>query len=153
VEGTVKSKSDLGLLILRLALGGIMFVHGSQKLLGWFDGPGIAGFVGWMASMHVPAFAAWLAIIAEFFGGLGIILGLFTRLAALGIAFQMLVAIWMVHWKVGFFMNWGSVANRGEGWEYAFLILAAALALVMTGPGSWSLQGRRGGRNAARGPA
>ena len=149
----MKTNSDSGLLILRLALGGIMFVHGSQKLLGWFDGPGIAGFVGWMASMHVPVWAAWLAIIAEFFGGLGIILGLLTRLAALGIAFQMLVAITMIHWKVGFFMNWGSVAKRGEGWEYPLLILAGALALVLTGPGSWAIQGGRGGRPAARGPA
>ena len=149
----MKSKSDLGLLILRLAVGGIMFVHGSQKLLGWFDGPGIAGFVGWMATMHVPAPAAWLAIIAEFFGGLGLILGILSRLAALGIAFNMLVAILMVHGKVGFFMNWGDVPNRGEGWEYPFLILAAALALVATGPGAFALQRRRGNHHVARGPA
>ncbi len=149
----MKSKIDLGLLILRLAVGGIMFVHGSQKLLGWFDGPGIAGFVGWMASMHVPAVAAWLAIIAEFLGGLGLILGIFPRLAALAIAFDMLVAILMVHWKTGFFMNWGSVANRGEGWEYAFLIGAAALALAATGPGAYSAQGRRRNHHVARGAA
>ena len=149
----MRSNTDFGLLILRLAVGGIMFVHGAQKLLGWFDGPGIAGFVGWMASMHVPAVAAWLAIIAEFFGGLGLILGVFARLAALGIAIDMLVAICMVHWKVGFFMNWGSVANRGEGWEYPFLICAAALALAATGPGGFALQGLRGNRPKARGAA
>lgn len=149
----MKTNSDLGLLILRLALGGLMFVHGSQKLLGWFDGPGIAGFVGWMASMHVPAPAAWLAIIAEFFGGLGLILGVLTQLAALGIAINMLVAIVMIHWKVGFFMNWGSAANRGEGWEYPGLILAAALTLVATGPGAYALMRRRANHHVARGPA
>ena len=109
--------------------------------------------MGWMASMHVPAPAAWLAIIAEFFGGLGLIVGVFARVAALGIAFDMLVAILMVHWKVGFFMNWGSVANRGEGWEYPFLILAAALALAATGPGAYAIQGQRGNHHAARGAA
>lgn len=149
----MKSNSDCGLLILRLAVGGIMFVHGSRKLLGWFDGPGIAGFVGWMASMHVPAFAAWLAIIAEFFGGLGLILGILPRLAALGIACNMLVAILMIHGKVGFFMNWGNVANRGEGWEYPALILAAALALVASGPGAFALMRRRANHHVARGPA
>jgi putative oxidoreductase len=149
----MKSKADIGLLILRLAVGCIMFVHGAQKLLGWFDGPGIAGFMGWMASMHVPAPAAWLAIIAEFFGGLGLILGVFARLAALGIAINMLVAIFMVHWKVGFFMNWGSVANRGEGWEYSFLIFAAALALAFSGPGGFAIQRRRGNQPVARGAA
>ena len=55
----MKLGSDFGLLVLRVAVGCIMFVHGAQKLLGWFDGPGIAGFMGWMASMHVPAPAAW----------------------------------------------------------------------------------------------
>jgi putative oxidoreductase len=144
----LKANANFGLLILRLAVGCIMFVHGAQKLLGWFDGPGLAGFMGWMASMHVPVVAAWLAIIAEFFGGLGLIFGVFARLAALGIAINMLVAILMVHWKVGFFMNWGSVANRGEGWEYAGLLCAAALALASTGPGGWAIMGRRGSRGA-----
>jgi len=145
--------ADFGLLILRLGVGCIMFVHGAQKLLGWFDGPGIAGFMGWMTSMHVPAPFAWLAIIAEFFGGLGLILGVFARLAALGIAIEMLVAFLLVHWKVGFFMNWGSVANRGEGWEYPFLIGAAALALAFSGPGRFAIQGRRGNHHVARGAA
>ncbi len=141
----MKSNSDFALLILRLALGCIMFAHGAQKLLGWFGGPGPAGFVGWMRSMHVPAFLAWIAMLAEFLGGAAIVLGLFFRIAALAIAIDMVVAVLLVHWKVGFFMNWGSVANRGEGWEYQLLIFAAAVALAMTGPGGYALQRRRGG--------
>ncbi len=149
----MKPNVDVGLLILRLAVGSIMFVHGAQKLLGWFDGPGLAGFMGWMASMHVPAPAAWLALIAEFFGGLGLILGILPRLAALGIAFDMLVAILLVHAKVGFFMNWGSVANRGEGWEYPMLLCAAALTLAATGPGAFAIQRQRGNHHTTRGAA
>ena len=149
----MKANANLGLLILRLAVGSIMFVHGAQKLLGWFGGPGLSGFMGWMASMHVPVVAAWLAIIAEFFGGLGLAVGVFAQLAALGIAIVMLVAILMVHWKVGFFMNWGSVANRGEGWEYPFLICAAALTLAITGPGRIAIMGRGGNHHVTRGAA
>ena len=149
----MRGNSDASLLILRLAVGGIMFVHGSQKLFGWFDGSGIAGFVGWMASLHVPAAIAWLAIITEFFGGLALVLGLFARPAALAIAFEMLVAIRLVHWKTGFFMNWGSVANRGEGWEYTFLLFAAAVTLALAGPGAYVFQARRGGRRGGRGAA
>ena len=142
----MNARADLGLLILRISVGCIMFVHGAQKLLGWYGGPGIAGFTGWMASMHVSAVAAWLAMLAEFLGGIALVLGFGARVAAFAIAVEMLVAIRLVHWKTGFFMNWGSTANRGEGWEYSFLVFAAALALALTGPGRIALGVRRGGR-------
>ncbi len=134
----MKGGQDLGLLLLRLGLGTVMFVHGAQKLLGWFGGPGIPGFVGWVASLGFPAPLAWLAMLVEFLGGLGVIFGCFARLAALGFAIEMLVAIFRVHWPVGFFMNWGSVAGRGEGWEYSFALLATSLALFLTGPGRFA---------------
>ncbi len=142
-------RADLGLLVLRISVGCIMFVHGGQKLLGWMGGPGIAGFTGWMASMHVSALLAWLAMLTEFVGSLALILGIGARFAAIAIAIEMLVAIRLVHWKVGFLMNWGGVANRGEGWEYTFLVFAAALALSLTGPGGMVLRrGGRGGQSA-----
>ena len=130
---------DLGLLILRLGLGSVLFAHGAQKLLGWFGGSGIHGFIGWLGSMGVPAPLAWLAILVEFFGGLGILFGLLARLSALAFAIEMAVAVWLLHWKIGFFMNWGSVAGRGEGWEYCWALLAASLALALAGPGRYAI--------------
>ena len=79
--------------ILRVVLGLVFFAHGAQKMLGWFGGFGFAGTMGFFTgSMHIPAPLAFLAIAAEFFGGLGLILGFLTRIAAFGIAVNMLVA-------------------------------------------------------------
>src|ERR1700686_5564345 len=80
--------------ILRLVVGVVFFAHGAQKLLGWFGGPGFAGSMGLFTGyLHIPAPFAFLAIAAEFFGGLGLILGFLTRIAAFGIATNMVVAI------------------------------------------------------------
>src|SRR6266446_4442787 len=101
--------------ILRLVLGIVFFAHGAQKLLGWFGGPGFSGTMGLFTGyLHIPAPLAYLAIAAEFFGGLGLILGFLTRIAAFGIAVNMVVAVAMVHSRFGFFMNW-SGTQKGEG--------------------------------------
>src|SRR6202035_144078 len=93
--------------ILRLVLGLIFFAHGAQKMLGWFGGYGFSATMGaFTGSMHIAAPLAFLAIVAEFFGGVGLILGFLTRIAAFGIAVNMVVAVWMVHSAFGFFMNW-----------------------------------------------
>ena len=93
--------------ILRLVLGIVFFAHGAQKMLGWFGGYGFSGTMGFFTgALHIPAPFAFLAIAAEFFGGLGLIFGFLTRVAAFGIAVNMLVAIAMVHSSFGFFMNW-----------------------------------------------
>src|SRR5437762_13741909 len=84
-------------LILRLVLGVVFFAHGAQKMSGWFGGPGFSGTMGLFTGyLHIPAPFAFLAIAAEFFGGLGLILGFLTRVAALGIAANMVVPIAMV---------------------------------------------------------
>lgn len=144
------------LLILRLALGIVMFAHGAQKLFGWYGGPGPDGFLGWMASMGVPAPLAWLAIVVEFFGGIAVVLGVLARLAALGFAVNMLVATFVVHWKNGFFAGDG-------GWEFTFVLLAVSLAIAIAGPGRYALapdlearllrRGRRESRSAEDAPA
>jgi putative oxidoreductase len=125
---------NVGLLILRIGLGSIMFLHGSQKALGWFGGPGMQGFLGWMGSMGVPAPLAWLAMLAEFAGGLAVIFGLMARLAAFGFACNMLVAIFMVHWKIGFFSG-----QAGSGWEWPWALLTSSLALMLVGPGQFAI--------------
>jgi putative oxidoreductase len=125
--------------ILRLGLGVAMFPHGMQKLFGWFGGYGLVGsFRFFTDQMHVPALLAFLVIIAESFGSVALITGLLTRVAALGIACDMIGAVSLVHWRNGFFMNWFG-QKAGEGFEYHILAIAIALALVLTGAGNWSL--------------
>jgi putative oxidoreductase len=80
---------------------------------------------------------AFLAISAEFFGGIGLIVGLLTRIAAFGIAIEMLVAVFMIHVHNGFFMNW-SGTQKGEGYEYHLLAIVIALVLVVRGAGAIS---------------
>ena len=125
--------------ILRLVLGVVFFAHGAQKMLGWFGGFGFSGTMGFFTgTMHIPAPLAFLAIAAEFFGSLGLILGFLTRIAALGIATNMIVAVFTVHFANGFFMNWTG-AQKGEGFEYHLLVLAIAAFLVIRGAGAWSV--------------
>jgi putative oxidoreductase len=128
-------------LVARLTLGLVMFPHGAQKALGWFGGYGYSGTMGYFTqSLHIPAPLALLAIGAEFAGSLGLILGLFSRLAAVGIATIMLVAILTVHAANGFFMNW-SGSQKGEGFEYHLLALGLALIVLAQGAGAASLDG------------
>src|SRR6266404_6934355 len=125
--------------ILRLVLGVVFFVHGAQKLLGWFGGFGFAGTMGYFTGvMHIPAVFAFLAIAAEFFGGLGLIFGLLTRVASFGVFCNMIVAVALVHGQFGFFMNWTG-AQKGEGYEYHLLLLGASAFLMIRGAGAASV--------------
>ncbi len=125
--------------ILRVVLGIVFFAHGAQKMLGWFGGNGFSGAMDHFTSgMHIPAFFAFLAIAAEFFGSLGLILGLLTRIAAFGIAVNMMVAIALVHRHFGFFENWTGT-QKGEGFEYHLLVLAMCIFLMIRGAGAISI--------------
>lgn len=133
----LKTDNTFSTLLLRVALGAVFFPHGAQKVLGWWGGHGFSGTMGFMTgTLHIPAVFAFLAIAAEFAGALGLIVGLGTRVAALGIAAVMTVAITM-HAQYGFFMNWYG-NQKGEGIEYHLLALAIALALILRGGGKWS---------------
>ena len=132
---------DNTLTVMRLILGVVFFLHGSQKLLGWFGGFGFSGTMNFFTSMlHIPAPFAVLAICAEFFGGIGLILGLLARVAAFGIAVNMVVAVLMVHFANGPFMNWYG-NQKGEGYEYHLLALALAIPIIIRGAGSFSVDG------------
>ena len=127
------------LTLLRVVLGIVIFAHGAQKMLGWFGGYGFSGTMGFFTkTMGIPTPLAFLAIRAVFFGGLGLILGLFSRIAALGIGVNMLVAIAMVHRHYGLFANW-SGTQKGEGFEFHLLALAIVLAIIIRGAGALSL--------------
>ena len=125
-------------LILRITLAVVMFPHGAQKVFGWFGGYGFRGTMKFFTSSGIPAILALLAIAAEFLGPLGLAVGLLTRVAALGIACVMLIAIVTVHWQHRFFMNWYG-NQKGEGFEYHLLVLGIAISLIISGAGSWSL--------------
>jgi putative oxidoreductase len=130
---------DWVLTIARVVLGIAFFAHGAQKLFGWFGGHGLSATVrAFRDQMGIPAPLTYLAIAAEFFGGLGLILGLLARVAALGIAITMVVAMLKVHLKFGFLLNW--FGNKpGHGVEYHLLAIALAVVVIVHGAGAFSL--------------
>ncbi|WP_406493045.1 DoxX family protein [Streptomyces sp. NBC_00846] len=119
---------DIGLLVLRLALGLTMAAHGAQKLFGWFGGGGIDGTGQFFAASGYPSPKAFAVVagLSETLGGLGLVLGLLTPLAAAAVAGTLVNAI-SVKWGGGFFAP--------EGVEYELLIALTAVALALTGPG------------------
>jgi putative oxidoreductase len=133
------TSDDWTLTLLRLVLGVTFFMHGAQKMLGWFGGYGFSGTMGFFTNLlHIPVPFAVLAILAEFFGGIGLIVGALTRIAAFGIATNMLVAVLLVHAPNGFFMNWTG-QQKGEGFEYHLLALVIAIVLIVRGAGAFSI--------------
>jgi putative oxidoreductase len=143
----LSTSNDLVLTLLRVVLGIVFFFHGAQKMLGWFGGNGFSGTMQYFTGpMGIPAVFAFLAIAAEFFGSLGLIIGFLSRIAAFGILVNMLVAIFKVHLPNGFFMNWTG-AQKGEGFEYHLLAIVIALAIIVRGAGvlsvDYSLSHRR----------
>lgn len=161
LRAVLGTEGDVGLTVTRLALGIAIWPHGAQKLLGRFGGYGYRGTMGYFTkTMGFPAPLGFLAIIAEFFGGLGLVLGLFSRVAALGVGSVLAVAAWRVHRPHGFFMNWFG-NQEGEGYEYFILGVGSALAVLAKGGGAFSLdralardrggEGRPGGAQAAVG--
>jgi putative oxidoreductase len=135
----MSTTDDYAVTILRLLLGVVFFAHGAQKVLGWFGGYGFSGTMGFFThQMGIPAPIAALAIAAEFLGGIGLVLGFLSRVAAFGIAFEMLVAVAMVHQHFGFFANWTG-QQKGEGFEYHILAVAIALAIMIKGSGALSI--------------
>jgi len=130
---------DWTLTAIRVTLGVVFFAHGAQKMLGWFGGAGLKGTLNMMHDhLHLPIPVAFLAVMSEFLGGAGLIVGLLSRVAAVGVCATMLSAIVMVHWRNGLFMNWFG-DRKGHGIEYHLLAMALAIAIVVRGSGAASL--------------
>jgi len=121
-------------LATRLLIGGLFVGHGTQKLKGWFGGPGIDGFSQGMEAMgmHPPRRNAYAAGISETAGGALLAAGLLTPLASAAITGTMTVAIVKAHLANGPWVTEG-------GWEYNAVLIATVLALAEDGPGSLSL--------------
>ena len=134
IHNILKSEAGLAALALRVPIGIILAAHGAQKLFGWFGGYGLEGTGQWMASIGLePGYLmALLAGSAEFYGGLALVLGLFTRPAAALSAFTMLVALFSVHFEHGLFLV-------NDGYEYALASFAATAALTIQGAGRFSV--------------
>jgi putative oxidoreductase len=135
----LETDGDWVIAIARIVLGVVFFAHGAQMALGWFGGAGLQSTVrAFRENLRIPAPLAMLAVAAEFLGGLGLIVGLLSRVAALGIAVVMMVALVAVHRKFGFFMDWYG-EKKGHGIEYHVLVLALALIVTIRGAGAFSL--------------
>jgi putative oxidoreductase len=134
LERLLSTSQDVGPTIARLALGVVMFPHGAQKMLGWFGGDGYTATMGYFTHSGIPALFAFLAIVAEFLGSIGLVVGALSRVAALGIAVNMAVAIATVHASQGFFMNWFG-NQKGEGFEYHLLAIGLAAVVMVKGAG------------------
>lgn len=133
------TNSDWLQLLVRLILGIVFFAHGGQKMLGWFKGPGLKNSLKTLNEhMHIPAALGFLAIVAEFFGGAGLIVGLLSRIAAVSVVVIMVVAIVLVHGRHGLFLNWFG-DREGHGYEYHLLALALAMVIIVRGSGALSL--------------
>lgn len=140
LDALLQTRHSWAMLPIRLALGAIFIGHGGQKLFGWFGGYGPKGTIGYFQqALGVPPALTVLAILAEFFGGVGVLLGFLTRPAAAGIVAVMLVAIAKVHWSHGFFLNWELKPGRGHGCEMNLALIGMALALLIAGGGALSV--------------
>ncbi len=130
---------ELSSFVLRMSLGIMILPHGLQKLFGWFGGFGFQNTISFFSkNLGIPKILGALVIFVEVFGGLALLLGLGTRLAAGAVGFVLLVAAFLLHTKHGFFMNWFG-NQSGEGVEFFIIALAIAVALIFQGGGKFSL--------------
>ena len=128
----------LGLLALRLVVGTIMIGHGYGKV---FHG-GLAQHVARVSSLGLPGWLAYPSAFTEFFGGILLIIGLFTRFVSLAFMIDMLVAMWKIHWKNGMF-------GKG-GYELVLTLATIAFALIFFGAGPIAIDAIRGGRKGGK---
>jgi putative oxidoreductase len=133
---------DLAALVLRGVLGVVFIAHGGQKLFSWFGGGGIHGTTAFFRTVGIPApdVFAYVVGITEFFGGVLLVLGLVTIVAAIGLVVDMVVAIATVSHNFSFF----SQPKVGYGWELNLVLLGLAAALLIMGPGAWSVDAALG---------
>jgi putative oxidoreductase len=131
--------------VLRLGFGAIFVAHGAQKLFGVWGGAGLSGTAAFFQQLGLgPAMPlAVLVGVVEFIGGLLLLAGAFTAIAALALVLDMLVAIWKVHATHGFFLDWSRAPDAGFGYEFPLALVAGLLCLALSGPGALSVDGQR----------
>lgn len=143
--GLAQPLGSLAPVFLRLALGTIFIAHGAQKLFGLFGGTGLTATIElFQKNMDIPPYLTVVASGTEFFGGIAVLIGLLTRLAATALGCVMVVAMFEAHVRHGFFLNWTLAPGQGHGVEFNIALLAMALSLLLTGPGRLALDQRFG---------
>ena len=120
------NNAALALFIVRFVVGSVFILHGSQKVLGLFGGPGLQGFAQWLSTLGVPNIFAYLGALSEFIGGLMVLLGIATEMGALLLATDMAVAIYLVHLHSGYF-------SQNGGFEYPLNLILLCIALIIGG--------------------
>jgi putative oxidoreductase len=136
------TSESLAPLVIRIMLGLVVFLHGTQKLLGWFGGYGFSGtMVFFTDDMGLPWLIGFLIIILESIGALALISGFATRIVAILYLLLALGIVFTSHIQHGFFMNWFG-NQQGEGYEYFILWIGMAISLVITGAGKYSVDGK-----------
>ena len=130
------TSSQWGIFFIRLVLGFIFLMHGGQKVFGWFGGHTWDQSAASMSTMlGIPLPLVYVSIFTELIGGIFLILGILSRIAAVGLIINMIVAIAMVHFKNGFFLSGGP---GGPGFEYNVALIGMAIAIAIAGPGALS---------------
>jgi putative oxidoreductase len=133
LEKNMRSYTSIALLLLRLCVGAVFIGHGAQKLFGMFGGAGMTETVAAFETMGIfyPSYMAWVVACIEFFGGIGLVLGVFTRECGFLLAAVMAGAIYYVHGAHGFFL-------QNSGYEYNLVLMGASLAVFLSGSGYYS---------------
>lgn len=122
----------IALALVRITLGSIFFLHGAQKVFGWFGGSGLKGFVAWSSTIGIPSWLAYVAAFAELFGGILLFTGVAAEIGALLSIGVMVGAVVAVHWSHGYFAQAG-------GFEYPLNLILFSLAVILGGPGAAAL--------------
>ena len=134
-----KTTDSIAALTIRVFLGGVVFVHGAQKLLGWFGGYGFTGTMDYFTeTVGLPWIIAFMVIILESIGAIAMVAGIATRVLAIGYVFLGMGIVFTSHLEHGFFMNWFG-NQQGEGYEYFLLWIGMAISLIISGGGAYSI--------------
>jgi putative oxidoreductase len=136
---------SFGPVALRIAVGVVFMAHGAQKLFGVWGGGGPSGTAAFFAQLGLsPAYLLALLVgFVELGGGLLLVAGAFTLVAASALTINMIVAVWKVHLANGFFLNWTIAPGIGHGYEFNLVLIASLLSLMLTGAGALSIDRRR----------
>ena len=132
VEGV--TNADLAATILRVSMGVLFLAHAGLKLFVFTP----AGTAGYFASLGLPGPLAYLVIAAELFGGLALILGVYSRWVSLALVPILLGSIYVPHGAAGFFFS-----NEGGGWEFPAFWAVTLIVQALLGDGAFALKRSR----------
>jgi len=126
-------------LVTRLSIGLILFPHGAQQMLGIFGGYGFSGSMVFLTgTLHLPWLIAFLVITIQFFGSIFLVTGFASRIWSITLVVIFIGTIFTAHIGNGFFMNWYGT-QKGEGFEYALLVVGLSIATLINGSGKYSI--------------